>query len=1322
MFRKKHFFLFLLLLCLTLLAFASENDNFTFKNMGVEQGLSQSMVYSIIQDQTGFLWFGTQDGLNRFDGINFKIYKVDNNNPKSIGSNAIFSLNEDINGNIWVGTNNGIYIYNPFFETFSEFKIENKGELIYGIVRDIKSDADNNVWFCVADKGVGFYSTDTKKLKFYYFDNVNIRKINIDNSGFVWLATYSDGLVKLNPKSGRYIKYPISNKLSHKAENDINDLCILNSKQFVVGTSNKGLLYFDSSSEQYTPFFEEDSSTNNHFYIRCIFKTNEQKLWIGTESGVLIHNLQSKKTTHVQHVINDPYSLSDNAVHSINQDIEGNMWIGTFFGGINIYSPSFSSFNKFYPSLSKSSISGKSISEFCEDDKHNIWVGTEDAGLNLYNPQTNTFTSGFIKPNNIHSLLYDNGNLWIGTFSQGLYVINTTNYKVVSHFVSSLEKNSLQDNNIYSLFKDSFGRIWIGTMSGLHYYSPTTNNFIRVKESEINTQVNDIVEDQMGKIWFATINNGVFAYNVISDEWFHYKNPFDIKKELGNTIICLLYDSKNRLWIGSEGNGIALFDYKENKFSTKISTKDGLPNDVIYKLVDDGRDLWGSTNKGMFRYNHETKKITIYTYVNGLLGDQFNYKSGLKSSDGMIYFGGVKGFISFNPNKLIKNEIVPPIVIKELLIKDKLITVNDNPPILKESIIKTKSISIPEKLSNFTLEFAALSFVFPMGNYYSYKLEGYDSDWSNPSFQNQISFSDLPAGNYNLRVIGSNNDGVWNNQGISLSIKILPPWYKKNLAYFTYGVIVLLLLYFSIKRLVENTKRKHKNQLIEFEKNKEIELYNAKIDFFTNVTHEIRTPLTLIKLPLDEVIKNTPAENNNLGDLRVIQKNVTHLHNLVNELLEFKKINTKKTELNIRNSDVISLINDTIENYRSSARLKNIQFHHNFEFNSFKIDIDTQVFIKILNNLISNALKHTKSIIEIIFEQKDKDFIKITINNDGTKIPSKYIEKIFEPFFKINPNIQGAGIGLSFARTLVELHHGNIYYNTTKNNITSFVVELPIVQNVIDKNEDLIEIEDTTVNKQINSTNSKPTILLVEDNVEFITFLSNQLSVMFNILQANNGKMALDIIESKQIDLIISDIMMPVMDGLSMLEIIKKDIRTSHIPVILLTAKTNLQSKLDSLNIGADEYIEKPYEKEYLTARIYNLIENRKRLREIYKNSPEPTYKSLIHNKIDEDFMGKIIEIIHENIDDNELNVDVIAEKMNLSRATLYRKIGSLSELTPNEFIQLTRLKKGAELLKENEYRINEIAYMVGFSSPNYFSKCFFKQFGVLPKNFIKQD
>lgn len=1306
-----------------------QSKKYFFRSVEVENGLSQNSVYAILQDEKGFMWFGTQDGLNRYDGTSFKVFKRDiGNSSSSIVSNVVTSIMQDHNNIIWLGTTDGVSLYNPLYESFSRLEVKTeKGEAIAGVIRDIKTDKSGNIWIASSEKGLYRLSPQQKLDLFSLKDNngrpIGVWDIEFDKDGNIWLATLF-GIYCFNPETKSYQHYWLDKNRFHTADNTVTELLLLDTDILLVGSANKGLQAFNLNSKKFAPFLEKDDE-NNPIYVRSILKSKNGDLWIGSESGVYIYNIQTKTNINLRHVSNDPHSLSDNAIHSLFQDKEGGMWIGTFFGGVNYYSDSYSSFQKFYPVKGSNSISGKSISEFCEDSQNNIWIGTEDAGLNRFNPSTLQFSSGFIPPKNVHALMVDRDKLWIGTFSEGLYVmdIKSNEYKV---YKSSPDKHSLNNNSIYSIYKDLNDTIWVGTMSGLHTYNPVEDCFNRIEEDRITYQVNDILEDYKGKLWFATLGNGLFTYDKNDKSWKHYKSVLENDNVAGRMITCILYDSKNRLWIGTEGAGLCMYNTEEDSFNNLYTTKNGLPNDVIYQLVEDREgNLWGSTNKGLFTINQD--KVTVYDHANGLLGDQFNYKSGFLSQRGELYFGGIKGFVSFLPYRLVTNETIPPVTITDFFVyrnKSK----QDKNPNSAYSITHTETIDIPHEASTFSLSVAALSYVSPEGNNYAFKLEGRDQEWIYTGNTHQVTYSELPPGSYIFKAKASNSDGLWNEDGISLVINVLPPFYRTIWAYILYAFIICLLLYYSIKRYLKRVKKHNERAWEELEREKEKELYNAKISFFTNITHEIRTPLSLIKSPLEDIISQTDSKDRNWESLKMIERNTKRLLLLVNELLDFRNIESKGMSLDFLSIDLIPLIEDIISRFSPTANLKGIALTTDIPYKSFFIDAHPETITKVLSNVLNNALKHAITSINISLNTDD-NFVHLKISNDGDPIPKEYAKKIFEPFFKLNEKIQGSGIGLPLVRSLIKLHNGECFLSEEDTQNTTFIIKIPIFQkntinlNKATPNDDIIEStkEDGStpdIGQAIQKAKQKK-VLIVEDNEDFILFTAKQLKNDYDVLQASNGQAALDILKKEHIDIVISDIMMPVMDGMELCRIIKENIEYSHIPVILLTAKTSLQSKIDGIKIGADEYIVKPYSIDYLKARIENLLDSRTKLKESYRESPELAYETIAHSKADELFLKKLIDIIHEHIEEVDLDVDKLAESMHMSRATLYRKVKSISELTPNDFIRIIRLKRAAELLKQREYKVNEIAFIVGFKSSSYFSKCFYKQFGVLPKDFI---
>lgn len=1309
---------------------ASGRSSLYFRSLGVEDGLSQNMIYAILQDRQGFMWFATQDGLNRYDGNSFKVYRKNLLAEGSLKSDAIFSLAEDADGLLWIGTDNGVYLYNPLFDRFGSLTLRTQeGAAVTGIVRTIERDKQGNMWLAVSDKGV-FCVTPQRETRFYSLSRYQkhgqgmIRDLCFDGKGILWIATYQQGVLKLDPSTGVVKQFLVNESRSNISGNDVNDLCLLDDETMLVGTVSHGLLKLNLRDERFSTVLEKDDEGKTLF-VRQVCVDKKGKVWVGTETGGYIYSPQEGGFTHFRHIFNDPYSLSDNAIHSIYQDREGGVWLGTFFGGVNYFTEAFARFEKYYPLPGAGFIGGKSISEFCEDARGNVWIGTEDGGLNCFDPARKTFAKGFVPADNIHALLCDGNKLWIGSFSEGLFVLDLDTRRV-RNYRSSSSKETLNNDNIYSIYKDCGGTVWIGTMTGLHRYLPCTDGFEAVQRKEITSQVNDIREDGDGVLWFATLGQGVFSYDKKRDKWDHY--PVPVRNDIirGKMVVCLLADNSRGLWMGTEGAGLVYYDKRLRSFTDHFSVKNGLPNNVVYQLLKDADGcVWGSTNKGLFRLNPQTKKVKTYTHSDGLLGDQFNYKSGFVSRTGKMYFGGVKGFVAFEPRDVLSSPVSPGVVLNSFQLDNVEVPVGEG-SLLDHSITHTRQITLSHNQSIFSLGFAALSYVSPQSTEYACKLEGWDPDWIYVGRSHRVTYSNLPPGAYTFHVKVAGSDGRWGAAATSLDIRVLPPFYRTVWAFICYALLAALLIYYGIRRYTARLKKRNREALTLLERQKEKELYDSKINFFTNVTHEIRTPLSLIKAPLDEVMKQIKPSDACFDHLSIIQRNANRLLKLVNELLDFRKAEAQGLRLNFVRADVAVLVSETVRRFLPTANVKHVGFRESYPESGLPADVDVEVFTKILSNLFNNALKHAATFVSVTLESRENSF-RLIVANDGDRIPPEHAERIFDPFVKLDENSLGTGIGLPFARTLIEAHKGRIFVDASRQQAT-FVLELPLRQEVVitlmgDNDEEPPTEEGHSLAGAVAlpDFSHRHVLLSVEDNEEFQNFMAGQLKADYRVLKAHNGREALAVLAKQSVDLVISDVMMPVMDGLALCKEIKENLRYSHIPVILLTAKTGLQSQLDGLKTGADEYIAKPYSIDFLRARIENLLANRKKIRESYRQSPESTVEVIAHSKADEDFLNNLVEAIHTRLDEVDLDVDALAVMMNMSRATLYRKVKSISELTPNDFIRLIRLKKAAELLREKEYRVNEIAFIVGFSSSSYFSKCFYKQFGVLPKDFERK-
>ena len=756
-----------------------------------------------------------------------------------------------------------------------------------------------------------------------------------------------------------------------------------------------------------------------------------------------------------------------------------------------------------------------------------------------------------------------------------------------------------------------------------------------------------------------------------------------------------------------------------------------MPYDVVYQIVEDKDGFfWLTTNNGLVCFQPTTGTMKVYTTSNGLLGDQFNYRSSLETEDGTIYLGSIDGFIAFNPKTFSENRSLPSIVITDFLLFGKEVYVGEPGSPLKKSITFSDELILQSNQNSFSFRVTALDFQAPRMSKIMYKLDGFDADWLTIGESPIVTYSNLRYGNYTFKVKVSNSDGVWNENEISLKVHILPPFYFSAWAYFVYALLIIGCSLYIIMYFKRRSNNKHRRQMEKFEQEKEREVYHAKIDFFTNVAHEIRTPLTLIKGPLENIILKKQVDAETREDLNVMKQNTERLLNLTNQLLDFRKTESQGFRLNFAKCNITEVLKETHVRFTSLAKQKGLDFTLQVPEKDFYAHVNQEAFTKIISNLLNNGMKYAESYVHVMLEapqRDDNNLFRIRTVNDGVIIPDAMKEEIFKPFVRFNEQedgkvTTGTGIGLALSRSLAEFHLGTLVMEAgEESNI--FCLTLPVVQDTTITLTPEAEVEIERVNEipaeQAGKKDNRPAVLVVEDNPDMLTFVVRQLSRDYTVLTATNGAEALQVLDGNYVNLVISDVVMPVMDGFELCKTIKSDLNYSHIPVILLTAKTNIQSKIEGMELGADAYIEKPFSVEYLQACASNLIQNREKLRQAFAESPFIAANTMALTKADEEFIKRLNEVIQINYGNPEFSMDDMADKLNMSRSNFYRKIKGVLDLSPNEFLRLERLKKAAQLLKEGENRVNEICYMVGFNSPSYFAKCFQKQFGVLPKDFV---
>jgi signal transduction histidine kinase/ligand-binding sensor domain-containing protein/DNA-binding response OmpR family regulator len=1316
----------------------SRAETFRFRNYKVQDGLPSNTVRCLIQDSYGFMWFGAEDGLSRFDGHSFKNFMAMPCDSTSLGNNYIYALYEDSGQGLWVGTDEGLYTYNFQTEQFTFFsKKTDGGAVIRSRITSIKADTEN-IWISTFTQGLFRYDRANDRLHHYIIgtDNPNVSGSNvvlalyIDRDKVVWATSQGSrgGLYRYNPASDQFMPLPLRLEKGDHLNDQVHAITEDSGRNLWLGTWRHGLCKLDRKTGTIQPFLRP-GTPNGILHIHEITEYRPGVLLVGSNDGLSVFNTHTCAGELMTASEFKNSTLSDKFVYPIYKDNEGGLWVGTYYGGVNYAPPSKGEIAGYSHSKYVNSVGGNIVSCFCEDACGNIWMGSDDGGLSCFDPQKKTFANYMPGKNrnglsyyNVHALCLDGDKLWIGVYSGGLNVLDLKTNRFKHHYFAGNDPASLYDNSIYSIYKDH-GDIWIGSMEGICLYNSRKNNFIRMKNTGITTI--DIIGDADHNIWFATWGGGLFRYNKESKKWHHYlHNPNNTASIPHNQINSLHIDADRRLWLGTN-NGLALYDRETDTFSVIPLAVHN--NQISYVRNIDGT-LWLATNNGLISYTLKDSTIRNFFQNDGLQSDQFNMKAGCLSASGYLYLGTVNGFNVINPRNLSENNHVPPIRITNLQIFNKdlkisKITGGGGGGKLPQSILYTKQIELSYKENVFGIEYAALSYNSPSKNRYKYKLEGFDKEWNIVGNQRKTIYTNLPPGKYVFRVKGSNNDGVWNNEGAELTIIVRPPFWLTPWAYTLYVLFILGILIYIIYMISRREKKRHGKRMQQLHQEKEKELYDAKINFFTLVAHEIRTPVSLIIGPLEKIMDNIHALPTQIQDsLHIIDHNGQRLLSLVNQLLDFRKAEEKAFIINFTPCNIYDLLQSICIRFEPMAAQQHITLLLEMSDKDASAVVDAEAFTKIISNLLSNALKFTKSLIKItVTVGEEQIFIKVIDNGEGISETNR--QHIFLPFYQVTQHYKsGTGIGLSLVKLLVDAHRGKIEVDSIPHQETTFTVTLPKTQSNdlppapssgSGEEPDYVPAADLT---------DKPVLLIVEDDPDMRTFLRESLCPGYRIIEAKNGKEGIQQLSKQLVDIIISDIMMPVMDGITFTREVKENLQSSHIPLVLLTAKIDKNSKVEGIKAGADAYIEKPFSPQMLTVQIQNLVESRKKLHKKFSEMPFAPLSSIAGNKADEQFLDKINKIIDRNIANQDFSVDMLAEEAGISRSGLFAKVRLLVDMTPNELIQLIRLKKAARLLSTREYRINEICYIVGFNNPSYFSKCFQHQFGVLPKEFVNQQ
>lgn len=1299
----------LLLACLmTLLPLWSKDDN-RYRNITMNDGLAANAVRNIVQDRNGFIWFGTDNGLCRYDGVKVQHYRIN-----ELGGNQYISSLLVTDAGLYVGTEKGVFLLSFERQSFEKQNLD-----IHSAVTSMTLDKEGVLWISTLGQGVWQMIQKTSKVNHYDFKETSgsVAQVLIDNSNQVWTVTnWGTPVVhRLNRLHNRF------EAVNLDFTENYNSLRMLQTKdgRLWLGTWESGLLQLHSDGRVERVLNPKLTNVGNH--IHTLFERDDHCICIGCDDGVICLN----PNTHEWHRLIEQQSLADRFVYAITSDMEGGLWIGTFYGGVNYISPVGKRFEAF---SMENGLHGNVIARFCEDRKGRMWVASDDGGLMCYSPKAQHFTNyphqELLSRQNVHALCVDGDELWIGTYTNGVIVLNVETGDL-RHYMQAQAPHSLDNSSSYAICCDSRGDIWVATMEGLNRFDRTRHDFERI--GKVDALTIDIDEDRDGNLWLSTQGGGLWKYQTRNGQFktytHHEGNDLSLPDDQVN---CSLVDESGRLWVGTLG-GLCLYDSENDHF--KLVSLD-VPNHNIMGIVEDQGVLWLSTEKGIVKY--EPKQIQRFTLHDGLVSEQFQPNSCIKASDGRIYFGSTTGFNSFYPYQIKTNSVTPPVYITSVEIMNREERTAEGQPL---DLALTKEIVLDyDDARMLTLSFASLSYCSPEKNQYAYILEGFDRDWNNVGNQNRATYTNIPAGTYIFRVKATNNDGVWSSDEATLTIIVHPPLWWSWYAKLFYLFLIVAAIWYYVRFRLKRAEYRHQREMQRLNEQKEKEVREARLNFFTMIAHEIRTPVSLIIGPLEKIMKrDNPSE-----DMRVIDRNAHRLLELVNQLLDFRKVEQHSLVMHFAPQNIRQLMMSVSERFTPTFEQGNKSFTVDYPDEHFTAIIDKEAVTKVISNLLTNANKYTNNEVRLSCQvDPDGEHFRIVVSDNGIGIREEDRSRLFEPFFQAQDNKPGTGIGLSIVKNIVDLHHGTISVSSEVGKGSTFTIVLPVAQEQSEQfPADSLRSSDenTADSKQISvksSANSKPqmvskqnasTMLIVDDSEDMVSFLGNHFKEKYEVLTAGDGIEALDILRNHEVSIIISDWMMPRMDGAELCRRVRLDPMTSHIPFVMLTAKTDNDSKVEGMDVGADTYIEKPFSIQYLEACIRNMLEMRRRLIEKFSTQPLEPVTEIASNPTDNEFLLEMKKVIEENFSNSELNVNYLAEKLNISRSGLFAKIKTLADVTPNEMIQIVRLKRAAELLLEKKYTISEIGYMVGFSNPSYFSKCFQKQFGVRPMDYIKQS
>lgn len=1353
-----------------LLTFVTNASAQTIKFFSSDRDLSNSMITAIVQDRSGFVWIATEDGLNRFDGLNFVTYRNKPNDPASLLSSFVRTLYVDNSGRLWVGCINGLMLFDADKNAFNEVILYRDTMRLRPHVTSIIQNSAGDIMVAtsgqgliVVKKGENTGHADMRLIP--RLSSEFLEFIYEDFYGRLWIGTENNGLNLFNPSTNELTLFKHQpGKEGSISSNYITSIMEDYRRNIFIGTVNSGLNQFVESNQSFR-VVPVSGANSNDMRVVSLFADNKNNLWVGTSGHGLWRYDPQAETLHPHYIASTRFEVEKSKIHAITKDNEGNLWLGVFLKGVIFIPGKTNNFNTItYQQFSEKSIGSGCITAIAQDPAGLMWVGTDTDGIYKIDHRQNHISNFLINsrqqhslPVSITSLMFDQkGILWAGTSLDGFFSFNPKTGE--SRFFKNQPENnnSLSNNKVQCISQDQQGNFWIGTSGGgLNKFEPATAKFTRFihdpnnPNSLSNNWVNTVFCDSEGLIWIGTYNR-VSVYNPKTGTFSMLSTGNGL---LSNNIVYYINeDSSGDIWLGTN-NGLVRYN-KQTNTSVFFTVNHGLSNNVITAfLQDNNNQLWISTHHGISCLSLIDGSVVSYFVHDGLQANEFRRKAAYRTKMGELFFGGINGLTWFLPEQIHRDQHIPGVYLTDLIVLNNSVPIGKkvgNRIILQKSIEKTDTLKLSWQHKNFSIEFSTIGFSNPERITYQYRLLGFDDNWVSTGTNNRrATYTNLKPGRYIFEVRAA--DATNYSIARTLVVFITPPWWKTWWFKIIYAALLVFIIY-AVYHYIKS-KIKHRNELLHHQHQENMN--EAKMQFFTNISHEIRTPLTLIASPLEKLIAENKNEHLSKSYL-LMSRNTNRLMRLVNQMLDVSKIERDQMLISYTQTDLVKFVTEIMHAFDYLAEKKEITYTFITSHTELMVWVDPNNLDKVLYNVISNAFKFTPNGGEIEINLKTaknyenegflKEFAEITVSDTGPGIEEEKLSRIFDRFYQSGSQSSsntGTGIGLHISRSLIEMQHGKIMArNRTSRSGCIFYIQLPlghlhvanaqiskqqafigaglVQERAIEHIDAATESDENVLTAIKTKRKSGYKILIADDDQQMRAYLNDELGDFFSIIECINGKDALDAVHNKKPDLVVSDVVMPVMDGVALCRKLKSNPATSHLPVILLTSHPKNEDLGKALDVGADAYFVKPFNMSLLRKNINNLLANRERIKIKYSPGGTISMKEKDFISSDQSLINKIIQVIETRISDTTLSAETLSQEVGMSRVHLFRKLKKITGQSPSDFIRRIRLQKAARLLEEDTGYIKEIAFEVGFTSLSYFSRCFHEFYGVKPSEYSK--